>query len=42
MLKKTVLVHALSIAFGGAALGLAVMASSRIWARMLDRFKGGQ
>ncbi len=23
-------------------LGLAVMASSRIWARMLDRFKGGQ
>ena len=25
-----------------AALGLAVMASSRIWARMLDRFKGGQ
>jgi len=25
MLKKTVLVHALSIAFGGAALGLAVM-----------------
>ena len=24
------------------ALGLAVMASSRIWARMLDRFKGGQ
>jgi len=25
-----------------AMLGLAVMASSRIWARMLDRFKGGQ
>lgn len=25
-----------------AVLGLAVMASSRIWARMLDRFKGGQ
>ena len=25
-----------------AALGLAVMASSRIWARMLDRFRGGQ
>lgn len=25
-----------------AALGLAVMASSRIWAPMLDRFKGGQ
>ena len=25
-----------------AALGLAVMASSRIWARMLDRFTGGQ
>ena len=25
-----------------AALGLAVMASSRIWAGMLDRFKGGQ
>jgi predicted MFS family arabinose efflux permease len=25
-----------------ALLGLAVMASSRIWARMLDRFKGGQ
>lgn len=24
------------------ALGLAVMASSRIWARMLDRYKGGQ
>jgi predicted MFS family arabinose efflux permease len=24
------------------ALGLAVMASSRIWARMLDRFRGGQ
>jgi predicted MFS family arabinose efflux permease len=24
------------------ALGLAVIASSRIWARMLDRFKGGQ
>jgi predicted MFS family arabinose efflux permease len=23
-------------------LGLAVMASSRVWARMLDRFKGGQ
>lgn len=23
-------------------LGLAVIASSRIWARMLDRFKGGQ
>ena len=25
-----------------ATLGLAVVASSRIWARMLDRFKGGQ
>ncbi|GAB3540930.1 YbfB/YjiJ family MFS transporter [Noviherbaspirillum agri] len=25
-----------------AVLGLAVVASSRIWARMLDRFKGGQ
>ncbi|MCK9195019.1 MAG: YbfB/YjiJ family MFS transporter [Nevskia sp.] len=25
-----------------AVLGLAVMVSSRIWARMLDRFKGGQ
>ena len=25
-----------------ASLGLAVIASSRIWARMLDRFKGGQ
>lgn len=25
-----------------ALLGLAVMASSRIWARMLDRFRGGQ
>ena len=25
-----------------ALLGVAVMASSRIWARMLDRFKGGQ
>ena len=25
-----------------AMLGLAVMASSRIWARMLDRFRGGQ
>lgn len=25
-----------------AVLGVAVMASSRIWARMLDRFKGGQ
>ena len=25
-----------------ALLGMAVMASSRIWARMLDRFKGGQ
>lgn len=25
-----------------AALGIAVVASSRIWARMLDRFKGGQ
>ena len=25
-----------------AMLGLAVMASSRIWARMLDRFKGGE
>ena len=25
-----------------ASLGVAVMASSRIWARMLDRFKGGQ
>ena len=25
-----------------ATLGVAVMASSRVWARMLDRFKGGQ
>ena len=31
-----------TIALFYAMLGLAVMASSRIWARMLDRFKGGQ
>ena len=25
-----------------ALLGVAVLASSRIWARMLDRYRGGQ
>lgn len=34
--------HATSITAFYAVLGLAVVASSRIWARMLDRFKGGQ
>jgi predicted MFS family arabinose efflux permease len=33
-------VHTITVFYS--ALGLAVMASSRIWARMLDRFKGGQ
>ncbi|HYD63016.1 MAG TPA: YbfB/YjiJ family MFS transporter [Noviherbaspirillum sp.] len=34
--------QAASITMFYAALGIAVVASSRIWARMLDRFKGGQ
>jgi predicted MFS family arabinose efflux permease len=34
--------HAGTITLFYSVLGLAVMASSRIWARMLDRFKGGQ
>jgi predicted MFS family arabinose efflux permease len=34
--------QASSITMFYAALGIAVVASSRIWARMLDRFKGGQ
>lgn len=34
--------QAATITWFYAALGVAVMASSRIWAAMLDRFKGGQ
>lgn len=34
--------QASSVTMFYAALGLAVVASSRIWARMLDHFKGGQ
>jgi predicted MFS family arabinose efflux permease len=41
LLKEQHLPPAMITAFY-AALGAAVIASSRIWARMLDRFKGGQ
>lgn len=34
--------HSTSMTLFYAMLGLAVVASSRIWARMLDRYKGGQ
>lgn len=41
LLKKQGM-SAWTITFFYSALGLAVMASSRIWARMLDRYKGGR